>query len=117
MACVGLLVIGAPMPVRAQASTPGYVDVHTHLWGRPAEALLMPPPRSDSILDPEEYSGLHEVARRHPDRFGVAAGGDVLNPLIHRYAPGQVTAETKERFRSEAERLAKDGVRAFGEMT
>jgi predicted TIM-barrel fold metal-dependent hydrolase len=82
-----------------------------------AKALIMPPPRASDNLDPTEVQELLGVASRHPDRFFVAAGGDVLNPMIHECNASEATDEVLARFESEAERLVRLGIKAFGEMT
>src|SRR5436190_12272649 len=55
--------------------------------------ILLPPPFPPN--QPGIY-GLREiepVARTNPGRFGFAAGGESLNPMIQRIAPGNVTPD------------------------
>lgn len=81
-----------------------------------AKALLMPPPRSEDNIDETEFKGLQDVVSRHPDRFALAGGGEILNVMIHKYKPSHVTPKIRAQFEKEAERLAGIGVKAFGEM-
>lgn len=80
------------------------------------KALLMPPPRTRENTDLTEVQELLSVAKNHPDRFAVAAGGDVLNPVIHEIAASDVTDDVKKQFEAEAEKLVSYGIKAFGEM-
>jgi predicted TIM-barrel fold metal-dependent hydrolase len=81
-----------------------------------AKALLMPPPRTRDNMARDEVTELAGVVKRHPSRFCLVAGGDVLNPMIHACEPSRVTADVRAQFEKEAERLVKSGVKAFGEM-
>jgi len=79
-------------------------------------AVLLPPPRTSHNIDHVEVPALAELVRMHPDRFVLAAGGDVLNPIIHDTRPEAVTDKLRAKFKTEAERLVKMGVRCFGEI-
>lgn len=80
------------------------------------KAVLLPPPRTSGNPDAVEVPVLAELVRLHPDRFVLAAGGDVLNPMIHDTKPDEVTDEIRAKFKAEAEKLIKMGVKCFGEI-
>lgn len=80
-------------------------------------ALLMPPPRTSDNADLTEVEQLLALARKHPGRFSVAAGGDVLNPLIHETPSDRVTERELAHFQRLAEGLLSRGVKAFGEIS
>lgn len=80
-------------------------------------ALLMPPPRTSDNADLAEVEQLLTLARKHPGRFSVAAGGDVLNPLIHETPADRVTERELAHFQRLAEGLLTRGVKAFGEIS
>jgi hypothetical protein len=138
LACLAVLVAAAE-PAAAQIP---YIDVHAHLHGvigrgqaddyegaaRVAlksmdelgvrQMLILPPPFGDNQLHVYDAGPLLEVARRHPGRFAVIAGGGSLNPLImEAVRTGKVTDDLHRRFVETAERLAASGVVGFGEMT
>ncbi|HJP29493.1 MAG: amidohydrolase family protein [Candidatus Latescibacteria bacterium] len=83
-------------------------------------SIIMPPPIS---ADPEQrgtydYTSLTEVAELLPERFAVAGGGGILNPMIHAASlSGELSDETRDLFRARADSLVAAGVAAFGEMT
>jgi predicted TIM-barrel fold metal-dependent hydrolase len=121
------------------------IDVHVHLWSPRgpgprsegesdyeaagknllehmdrygiARALLMPPPRTRGNERPDEIGALKKLVKDYPQRFALAAGGDVLSPMIHETKADAVTKEIRERFEREALRLAAEGVKAFGELS
>lgn len=81
------------------------------------KAIVMPPPRNDENVQANELADLARVVRQHPDRLALAGGGDVLNPMLHRYAPGAVTDAVRAQFTAAAEKLVREyGVCAFGEI-
>lgn len=82
-----------------------------------AKALLMPPPRTRENINLRETPCLFEVVRKYPGRLFVAAGGDVLNPMIQEVPGDRVAPEDRKKFVETAEGLVKSGIRAFGEMT
>lgn len=142
-ACALLVLLGAAFPASPQApERVFYIDVHAHLHGivgrnRPDDyegaakvaletmdklgaqrMLLLPPPFG--IHQPHVYDvePLLRVARAHPDRFAVIGGGGSLNPMIQEAVEARATTESlKRRFAETAERLAAQGIVAFGEMT
>src|SRR5258706_3029578 len=79
-------------------------------------AILLPPPF------PPDHPGIYglreigAVAGASPGRFGFAAGGEWLNPMIQRIAPEKVTPDSIREFQQEAEVLAKAGAAGFGEI-
>ena len=78
--------------------------------------ILLPPPFPPN--QPGIY-GLREiepVARANPGRFGFAAGGESLNPMIQRIAPDKVTPDLIREFQQEAEVIVKAGAAGFGEI-
>ena len=82
------------------------------------KGVLMPPPQVPFQEGIEStYEIYSAVAGYYPHRLLLGAGGDSLNPLIYQYSADEVTPEVKERFRSEAERLAGLGIAVFGEMS
>jgi len=100
----------APFPTGAQALRA--MDSH-----RVEMAILLPPPFPPN--QPGIY-GLREiepVVRANPGRFGFAAGGESLNPMIQRFAPDKVTPDLIREFQQEAEVIVKAGAAGFGELT
>jgi predicted TIM-barrel fold metal-dependent hydrolase len=82
---------------------------------RIAMTILLPPPA------PPNHSGiglqeLEPIVRGNPDRFGFAAGGESLNPMIQSIAPGKVTPEVIRQFQQEADAIVKAGAAGFGEL-
>lgn len=85
--------------------------------GRRVEmAILLPPPF------PPDHPGIYglreiePVARANPGRFGFAAGGESLNPMIQRLAPDKVTLDSIREFQRAAEVIVKAGAAGFGEI-
>jgi hypothetical protein len=99
-----------PLPTGTQALRA--MDSH-----RVEMMILLPPPFPPN--QPGIY-GLREiepVARANPGRFGFAAGGESLNPIIQRIAPDKVTPDLIREFQQEAEVIVKAGAAGFGELT
>ncbi len=84
-----------------------------------AKGLIMPPPMTRDVASraSEDYSALLQMSQRYPGRLFVAGGGHNLQPMIHGIAPDEVTKADRAKFEAEAEKLVRDGVKAFGEMT
>ncbi len=82
-----------------------------------ARALIMPPPQSRGQRMAYQYKDLLDALRKYPDRLFLAAGGGILNPMIHETDPPAVTPNLKKRFRQEAETIVRAGAKSFGEMT
>lgn len=80
-------------------------------------SILLPPPFPPGHPGRYGLRELEPIARAHPDRFAFVAGGESLNPMIHRTAPGEVTPEIVAEFRREAEAIARSGAAGFGELT
>ena len=80
-------------------------------------SILLPPPFPPGHRTTYGRHELESIAREHPDRFAFVAGGESLNPMIHRTAPGDVTPEIVAEFRREAEAIARSGAAGFGELT
>ncbi len=120
------------------------IDVHTHLqpptgkgrdirmdWDGAARSaigamdefgvrlsVIMSPPMSPERAGRYEIADLLAVAKRHPDRFAVMAGGSTLNPMIQSVAKsGEVSAKLRRQFEQVAEDLLRQGAIGFGEMT
>jgi hypothetical protein len=81
------------------------------------KVLLMSPPRTYDNVDNEEFNELLKLKKKYPDRILVAGGGNLLNPIIHKYKPNKVTSAIKKQFKEKAEYLIGKGITAFGEMT
>ncbi|MEK7244692.1 MAG: amidohydrolase family protein [Pseudomonadota bacterium] len=119
-------------PASAAESIP-WIDAHTHFvcertpCGQVADtavekmdeagvrlSVVMSPPRPDSKgLDHAELRG---ATNRHPGRFVLMGGGDILNPMIVGTPPDQVSPALKQRFATAAEAILAAGVKGFGEM-
>lgn len=80
-------------------------------------AILLPPPFPPGHRGRYGRPELEEVVGDHPGRFAFAAGGGLLNPLIHDVAPESVTRKHLEAFRAAAARIVKSGAAGFGELT
>lgn len=84
------------------------------------KVVIMSPPKSDANAGKRGYDTAEnflKLAQGYPRRIYAAAGGNTLNPVIHRYGGGEVTPAVKAEFEREAERLADLGIVAFGETT
>ncbi len=80
--------------------------------------LIMPPPQPEHHPVAYDASHLFPVARRHPGRFAVLAGGGTLNVMIQRAVrSGDAGPEVRRRFQAKAEELVRLGAIGFGEMT
>jgi hypothetical protein len=71
--------------------------------------ILLPPPFPPGHRGAYGRSDLEPIARDHPRRFAFVAGGESLNPLIHRVAPEKVTPGTIRELQQEAEAIVKAG--------
>jgi len=80
-------------------------------------AVVMPPPRPHSRGEPANLDGFLEAARKHPDRFAVAGGGDSLNGWINGTPPDKVGERMRRMFRDRAEEIVRRGGIGFGETT
>ncbi|MBM3581776.1 MAG: hypothetical protein FJX37_07410 [Alphaproteobacteria bacterium] len=80
-------------------------------------SILLPPPFPPGHRGAYGRSELEPIARAHPDRFAFVAGGESLNPMIHRTLPDKVTPDIVAEFRREAEAIARAGAAGFGELT
>jgi predicted TIM-barrel fold metal-dependent hydrolase len=98
-----------PLPTGAQALRA--MDGH-----RVEMAILLPPPFAPSHPGIYGLRELERVARANPGRFGFAAGGESLNPMIQRIAPDKVTPDLIREFQQEAEVIVKAGAAGFGEI-
>lgn len=99
-----------PAPTGAEALRT--MDKH-----RIAVAILLPPPFSANHPSMYGLRELEPIARANPERFGFAAGGGSLNPIIQEIAPDKVTPELIRRFQEEADAIVKAGAAGFGELT
>lgn len=124
---------GGSAPAAPAAAAP-FIDVHTHLErsdpGRAVRAALAAMPRENATRlvfmpppftadDPGRYdAGLFLPAiAGHADRLAVFGGGGTLNPLLQEAVrTGDAGPAIRERFRSRAEQLLRDGVAGFGEI-
>ncbi|MCP5049928.1 MAG: hypothetical protein GY940_22365, partial [bacterium] len=141
------LVLPVPMETSGGGETvpgsTGYIDTHMHLLGmgrgrggpvkdyeaaaaglvklmdqmNVSKALIMPPPQHSGQQGGYDYRELLKAVKKFPQRLVLAAGGGILNPMIHGTDRSAVTNGVKKRFRKEAEQLLKAGAKAFGEMT
>jgi predicted TIM-barrel fold metal-dependent hydrolase len=82
-----------------------------------AKAVIMPPPQSPNQAGAYTYDELLAAIRRYPDRLILAAGGGELNPMIIGTDSAAVTEEIRAEFQKQADRIVRDGARAFGEMS
>ncbi len=80
-------------------------------------AILLPPPFPPGHPGAYGRNELEPIARAHPDRFAFVAGGESLNPMIHRTPPDKVTPDIVAEFRREADAIARSGAAGFGELT
>ncbi|MDP6855081.1 MAG: amidohydrolase family protein [Arenicellales bacterium] len=128
----------AVAPAHAQASAPGFIDVHVHLaagrgsnadyHGAVEEALkhmdrfgirtaiILPPPQvgENNWYD---YPDFVDALQRYPGRFAFLGGGGRLNSQLHRYAePSSVTQEVKQAFAEAAAGVIAAGAVGFGEI-
>ncbi len=80
--------------------------------------LVMPPPQPEHFAAGYDATKLFPIARRHPGRFAVLAGGGTLNVMIQRAVrSGDMGAEVRRRFQAKAEELLRLGAVGFGELT
>lgn len=103
---------GAPDYAAAAAGLIRQMDTY-----RIRTMLIMPPPRTDANRQENELADLARAVRQHPQRLALAGGGDILNPLLHRYPADRVDDAVRAEFTAAAERLVRDyGISAFGEI-
>jgi predicted TIM-barrel fold metal-dependent hydrolase len=116
------------------ALTP-YVEVHTHFDEKDAAAsvrsalaalgrqnaaeifLQMPP---DTFDHPGHYDAdvILPEAKKYPGKLRVLGGGGTLNAMIMRsVASGDSGPAVQKEFKEQAEKLLREGVVGFGEMT
>jgi predicted TIM-barrel fold metal-dependent hydrolase len=81
-----------------------------------AMAILLPPPFPPNHPGMYGLREIEPVARANPERFGFAAGGESLNPMVQKIPPDKVTPEALRQFQEEAEAIAKAGASGFGEL-
>jgi predicted TIM-barrel fold metal-dependent hydrolase len=98
-----------PLPTGAPALRA--MDSH-----RVAMVILLPPPFPPNQPGIYGLREIESVARANPGRFGFAAGGESLNPMIQRIAPDKVTPDLTREFQQEAEVIVEAGAAGFGEM-
>lgn len=80
------------------------------------KVVLMPQPRIAGQHGYYDYEKIVPAIRKYQDRLVLAAGGGILNSMIHKYEADEVTDVVKTRFRSEAEKIVSLGAKGFGEM-
>jgi predicted TIM-barrel fold metal-dependent hydrolase len=138
-----LIVLTLAAPAWGQQRTHPVIDTHNHLHGRlsprqggfdfagAAEValgemdrlgirtlMIMPPPQPDNFAHGYDASRLFPIARRHPGRFAVLAGGGSLNVMIQRAVrTGDAGIEVRRRFQARALELVRQGAVGFGEFT
>ncbi len=120
------------------------IDVHMHLQGRyrsprgPGQdylaaadhlvrqmdqlgvrrAIVLPPPQIDGQRHAPGLAELAPAVKRHPQRLVLAAGGQLLNPLLHRALPGGKPTTTQRReFEDRVNQVLSAGAKAFGELS
>lgn len=134
--CIFLLSLLLIPPCTSFAGSPDIVDVHAHFQtsqfnnlagsGKTAmsqmvrygirKSLIMPQP-----FDNNSARGFHDIeallflVREHPDQFSIL-GGSTLNAMLHTIDANHVDADTKEKFRARAEKIASLGAVGFGEI-
>ena len=142
-ALAGLFALGLSLPAWGQQNALSVIDTHNHLHGLRAPwqggtdfegaaevaldamdrfgvrmLLIMPPPQPEHFAAGYDATKLFPIARRHPGRFAVVAGGGTLNVMIQRAVrSGDVGAEVRRNFRAKAEELVRLGAVGFGELT
>lgn len=79
-------------------------------------AVLVPPPRTITNMDPIEIPALMELCKMYPDRFILSAGGDILNTMIHDTPADELTPKVREQFTIEFKKLVDMGVKCVGEI-
>jgi predicted TIM-barrel fold metal-dependent hydrolase len=99
-----------PSPTGAQALRA--MDSH-----KVAMAILLPPPFPPNHPGIYGFREIEPVVRANPERFGFAAGGESLNPMIQQIAPDKVTPQVIRQFQQEADAIVKAGAAGFGELT
>ena len=80
-------------------------------------AIILPPPFPGGHPGIYGRRELEPIAREYPGRFAFVAGGETLNPIVHRTAPEAVTPDIIREFRREAEIIVNAGAAGFGELT
>ncbi len=82
-----------------------------------SHAILMPTPFAENLPGEFRLSDLAKVVQRYPERYSLMAGGESLNPMIHRAVKdGAVSPELEKQFRAAAEEILAQGAIGFGEM-
>jgi hypothetical protein len=119
-------------------AAPVIIDTHAHIVRSPRRAnpaatvgqalramdehrvemtILLPPPFPPGHRGAYGRHDLEPIARDHPRRFAFVAGGESLNPMIHRVAPEKVTPGAIRELQREAQVIVKAEAVGFGELT
>lgn len=80
------------------------------------KAILMPVASVRPKVIQNESMMLFRTVKNYPGRLFAAGGGDVLNLMIQETEPQDVDEKIILQFQIEAERLAKTGIKSFGEI-
>jgi hypothetical protein len=110
------------MPARFAEALPRIIaDMDAH---GVSQTFLVPPPTPPAYMLPKmppmfryDIRELKAAADRHPGRFKVVGGGEILNSMIHATSPDRVSESDKAKFRKLADEILALGSLGFGEVT
>ena len=121
-------------PAAVPAVTP-YIDTHIHIDQHDpqgsvqsllramkslniARAFILAEPYAPENPDRWEAELLLPIAKKYPDRLRVLGGGGSLNGMIQESVrSGDSGPEVQRKFKEQAEKLLREGVAGFGELT
>lgn len=121
-------------PVVVPAVSP-YIDTHLHIDQHDPQGSVQSLLRGMSGLNiarafilmepfapenPERWEAelLLPISKKYPDRLGVLGGGGSLNGMIQESVrTGDSGPEVQRKFKEQAEKLLREGVAGFGELT
>jgi predicted TIM-barrel fold metal-dependent hydrolase len=128
----------AAAPARVMALMPAaspYIDAHLHVdQNRPGESIQLVLQAMDHLNQARGFvltepygpdnpnrwdvDKILAAVKRHPDKLIVLGGGGTLNGMIiASYRSGDSGPDVQRKFREQAEKLVRDGIAGFGEMS
>jgi predicted TIM-barrel fold metal-dependent hydrolase len=124
----------ATTPAVVPAISP-YIDTHIHIDQHDpqgsvesllrgmkglnsARTFILAEPYAPENQDRWEAELLLPISKKYPDRLGVLGGGGSLNGMIQESVrTGDAGPEVQRKFKEQAEKLLREGVVGFGELT
>jgi predicted TIM-barrel fold metal-dependent hydrolase len=98
---------------------PGAIDAAVSRMDRAGirQSIFLPQPSPPGARNAWENKELKFALEKHPGRIALIGGGGSLNPMIQSTEVDSVNDNVRREFRAIAERIAEQGVVAYGEIT